>query len=98
VPFFHNNDDYDEIIFYHRGQFFSRDNIHPGMVTLHPCGFTHGPHPKAFDTGAKAGRKETDEVAVMIDTRYPVESAPLPEGVEWTGYVDSWKRKVAAGA
>ena len=93
VPFFHNNDDYDEIIFYHRGQFFSRDNIQPGMVTLHPCGFTHGPHPKAFQTGAKAGRKETDEVAVMIDTRYPVEAAALPEGVEQTGYVDSWMPK-----
>jgi homogentisate 1,2-dioxygenase len=92
VPFFHNNDDYDEIIFYHRGQFFSRDNIRPGMVTLHPCGFTHGPHPKAFAAGAKAARKETDEVAVMIDARYPVEIAPLPEGVEEAGYVDSWKR------
>jgi homogentisate 1,2-dioxygenase len=93
VPFFHNNDDYDEIIFYHRGQFFSRDNIHPGMITLHPCGFTHGPHPKAFDTGAKSARKETDEVAVMIDTRFPVEVDPLPQGVEDTAYVDSWKRK-----
>jgi len=69
VPFFHNNDDYDEVIFYHRGNFFSRDNIHPGMVTLHPCGFPHGPHPKAFAAGAKAARKETDEVAVMIDAR-----------------------------
>ena len=36
VPFFHNNDDYDEVIFYHAGDFFSRDNIHPGMMTLHP--------------------------------------------------------------
>jgi homogentisate 1,2-dioxygenase len=98
VPFFHNNDDYDEIIFYHRGQFFSRDNIHPGMVTLHPCGFTHGPHPKAFDIGARSARKETDEVAVMIDTRFPVEAASLPDGVEWLGYVDSWKRKAPATA
>ncbi|MDX1487130.1 MAG: homogentisate 1,2-dioxygenase, partial [Acidiferrobacterales bacterium] len=48
VPFYHNNDDYDEVIFYHRGEFFSRDNIHPGMLTLHPSGITHGPHPKAF--------------------------------------------------
>ena len=96
VPFFHNNDDYDEIIFYHRGQFFSRDNIHPGMMTVHPCGFTHGPHPKAFDIGAKAGRKETDEVAVMIDTRFPVDMAPMPEGVEQRAYVDSWKRKTPA--
>ena len=98
VPFFHNNDDYDEIIFYHRGQFFSRDNIHPGMVTLHPCGFTHGPHPKAFAAGAKATRTETDEVAVMIDTRYPVEVAALPDGVEQHAYVDSWRvREAPAG-
>ena len=48
VPFFHNNDDYDEVIFYHAGDFFSRDNIHPGMMTFHPGGFTHGPHPKAL--------------------------------------------------
>jgi homogentisate 1,2-dioxygenase len=95
VPFFHNNDDYDEIIFYHRGQFFSRDNIHPGMMTLHPCGFTHGPHPKAFAIGAKAARKETDEVAVMVDTRFPVEVAVLPGGVEDTGYVNSWQRQPA---
>ena len=27
VPFFHNNDDYDEVLFYHAGDFFSRDNI-----------------------------------------------------------------------
>jgi Homogentisate 1,2-dioxygenase len=91
VPFFHNNNDYDEIIFYHRGEFFSRDNIKPGMMTLHPAGFPHGPHPKAFEAGAKAARKETNEVAVMIDARDPVELAALPPGVEWEGYVDSWK-------
>jgi len=90
APFYHDNDDYDEIIFYHRGQFFSRDNIWPGMVTLHPCGFAHGPHPKAFAAGARAARRETDEVAVMIDTRDPVEAADLPTGVEDPGYVDSW--------
>ncbi|HGF7235848.1 TPA: homogentisate 1,2-dioxygenase, partial [Vibrio cholerae] len=47
VPFYHNNDDYDEVLFYHAGDFFSRDNIEAGMVTFHPAGFTHGPHPKA---------------------------------------------------
>lgn len=95
VPFFHSNDDYDEVIFYHRGEFFSRDNIHPGMLTLHPAGITHGPHPKAFEAGRKAMRKETDEVAVMIDTRDALEVADLPAGVEWAGYVDSWKGEVA---
>jgi homogentisate 1,2-dioxygenase len=63
------------------------------MVTLHPCGFTHGPHPKAFAAGAKHARKETDEYAVMIDARYPLTVAALPEGVENRGYVDSWKPK-----
>ena len=95
VPFYHNNDDYDEVIFYHRGDFFSRDNIKPGMVTFHPCGFTHGPHPKAFAAGAAHARKETDEYAVMIDTRFPLTVAPLPEGVENRAYVDSWKSRPA---
>lgn len=91
VPFYHNNDDYDEFIFYHRGEFFSRDNIKPGMTTYHPWGFTHGPHPKAFQAGAKAARKETDEVAVMIDTRYPLEVSKDAEAIELKGYVNSWK-------
>ncbi len=93
VPFFHSNDDYDEVIFYHRGEFFSRDNIHPGMVTFHPSGFTHGPHPKAFAAGAKAARTETDEVAVMIDARDCLDMAEGAESTEDKGYADSWKPK-----
>ena len=91
VPFYHSNDDYDEIIFYHRGDFFSRDNIDQGMVTFHPYGFTHGPHPKAFKAGEKAARKETDEYAMMIDTRDPVEMSEDACGVENKDYVNSWK-------
>ena len=34
VPFFHRNTDYDEFIFYHDGDFFSKDNIKAGMATL----------------------------------------------------------------
>lgn len=90
VPFFHNNDDYDEFIFYHRGEFFSRDNIHPGMTTFHPTGFTHGPHPGAFKKGEKFARKETDEVAVMVDTRDPLLIADSAAKVEWPDYYKSW--------
>jgi homogentisate 1,2-dioxygenase len=98
LPFFHNNDDFDEVIFYHRGKFMSRDNIHPGMMTLHPCGFTHGPHPKAFAMAAQAkGGHMLDEVAMMIDARDALSMGALPEGVEWRGYVDSWQAKPAAG-
>ena len=91
VPFFHNNDDYDEVLFYHAGNFFSRDNIHPGMITLHPAGFTHGPHPKALKNVLKPGKPATDEYAVMIDTRDALEIAQGARDIERAGYVDSWK-------
>ncbi len=91
VPFFHNNDDYDEVIFYHAGQFFSRDNIHPGMITLHPCGFTHGPHPKALRNAFEQASPGTDEVAVMVDTRDALEVSAGAEPIEWPQYVDSWQ-------
>ncbi len=93
VPFFHNNDDYDEVIFYHAGNFFSRDNIGPGMMTLHPCGFTHGPHPKALQNMLVQSKPATDEYAVMIDARDSLEITEAAKGVEWAGYVDSWKSK-----
>jgi homogentisate 1,2-dioxygenase len=91
VPFFHNNDDFDEVIFYHAGNFFSRDDIRPGMVTVHPAGFTHGPHPGALKNMLRPSTATTDEVAVMIDTRDALEIAPAARATEWAGYVDSWK-------
>jgi homogentisate 1,2-dioxygenase len=91
VPFFHNNDDFDEVIFYHRGEFFSRDNIHPGMVTLHPVGFAHGPHPKALRNAFTAAKDATDEVAVMIDARDALDIDEPARSVEWEGYARSWQ-------
>jgi homogentisate 1,2-dioxygenase len=91
VPFFHNNDDYDEVLFYHAGDFFSRDNIHPGMMSFHPGGFTHGPHPKALTRMLKQEKPGTDEVAVMIDTRDPLDVAAAAGEVEWKEYVQSWR-------
>lgn len=93
VPFFHNNDDFEEFIFYHKGNFFSRDNIHPGMTTLHPFGFTHGPHPKALENEKNLGGKVSDEYAVMIDTRDALDVTEEARTVEWKEYVDSWKVK-----
>ena len=91
VPFFHSNDDYDELIFYHYGQFFSRDHIYPGMITLHPSGIPHGPHPKALLNADKKRGSLTDEVAVMIDTREALDISEQAVSIEWPGYVDSWK-------
>jgi len=93
VPFYHNNDDYDEVLFYHQGEFFSRDNIRPGMITYHPVGFTHGPHPKAMENAFEQKSRGTDEVAVMLDTRDPLEVDERATAIEWDDYVDSWSTK-----
>ena len=91
LTFFHSNDDYEEAIFYHKGSFFSRDNIHPGMMSFHPCGFTHGPHPKALQSMLVPKKPGTDEYAVMIDARDALDVAPAASAVEFAGYADSWK-------
>ena len=91
VPFFHNNDDYDEVLFYHAGDFFSRDHIEAGMMTFHPSGFTHGPHPKALKNMLVQAKVATDEYAVMIDTRDPLDVGDAASAVESAAYVDSWK-------
>jgi homogentisate 1,2-dioxygenase len=93
VPFFHNNDDFDEVIFYHQGEFFSRDNIHPGMISYHPVGFTHGPHPKALEHALEQTAVGTEEVAVMIDSRDSLQVDEAAISVEWNEYVNSWKPK-----
>lgn len=91
VPFFHNNDDYDEVLFYHAGDFFSRDNIDAGMMTFHPSGFTHGPHPKALKNMLTQSKPATNEYAVMIDTRDPLNVGDDAARVENPDYVNSWK-------
>lgn len=91
VPFFHNNDDYDEVLFYHAGDFFSRDGIEAGMMTFHPAGFTHGPHPKALKKMLVQDKPATDEYAVMIDTRDPLDVCEAAARVESADYVNSWK-------
>ncbi|MDO9019681.1 MAG: homogentisate 1,2-dioxygenase [Deltaproteobacteria bacterium] len=88
VPFYHSNIDFDEVIFYHRGQFFSREGISAGMLTLHPQGIHHGPQPAAL--GRTANVTHTDEVAVMLDTKNPLDASPDAERVERADYWKSW--------
>ncbi len=89
VPFYHQNIDYDEILFYHDGDFFSRDNLHAGMLSFHPAGFPHGPHPKAVKSIAT--KTETSEYAVMIDSRWPLSRDPRLDEVEMKDYWKSWR-------
>ncbi len=94
VPFYHRNTDYDEVLFYHDGDFFSRDNIEAAMLTLHPQGIHHGPHPKALRNQDKLTR--TNECAMMLDARNPLKIAPEAEAVEWKDYWASWQDKTPA--
>ena len=89
VPFYHRNIDFDEVIFYHEGNFFSREGIAEGSVTFHPQGIHHGPHPNAAKNAANA--TETKEIAVMVDTRNPLHPARDAETVEFKEYAMSWR-------
>ena len=91
LPFFHSNEDFDEVLFYHAGQFMSRDDLAAGAITWHPAGFPHGPHPKALKAAMEGSRSRTDEVAVMLDTRRPLELGDAAAAIETPGYVDSWR-------
>ncbi len=89
VPFYHSNIDYDEVLFYHEGDFFSRDNIGAGAITFHPQGIHHGPHPQAFKKAND--RTHTNEYAVMVDTRFPLLMTEWFAQVENQNYYMSWK-------
>ena len=90
IPFSHNTDDYDEVLFYHKAVFFSRPGIDSGIVTFHPASFTHGPSPAALKNMLVQLKPANDEYAVMIDTLDPLEVGDLPAGVENLDYVKSW--------
>lgn len=91
APYNHSNIDSDEMLYYVDGDFMSRNNIGPGYITLHPGGIPHGPHPGAYERSI--GQKETEELAVMIDTFKPLmvteEALKLDDGK----YYQSWLHK-----
>lgn len=89
VPFYHRNIDFDEVLFYHAGNFFSREGIGAGAITWHPLGVHHGPHPNAEKNAAN--KSVTEEIAVMVDTRYPLRATKDAESVEVANYFMSWK-------
>jgi homogentisate 1,2-dioxygenase len=89
VPFYHRNIDFDEVLFYHAGNFFSREGIGEGALTWHPIGIHHGPHPNAEKNARD--KLTTEEIAVMVDTRNPLFATEHSKLVEQTQYFMSWK-------
>lgn len=88
APYHHSNVDSDEILYYVDGDFMSRNDIKPGQFTLHPGGIPHGPHPGAIERSI--GKKETKEVAVMIDPFNPVKITKEALQYEVKDYYRSW--------
>jgi homogentisate 1,2-dioxygenase len=70
------------------GDFMSRNNIEKGMITLHPGGLPHGPHPGALERSI--GQKETQELAVMIDPFKPLQLTKEAMRIEQKDYYKSW--------
>jgi homogentisate 1,2-dioxygenase len=88
APYNHSNIDSDELLYYVDGDFMSRKHVTRGMLTLHPAGIPHGPHPGAVEKSI--GKKETQELAVMVDTFRPLQLTKTAIEIENDGYVMSW--------
>ena len=91
APYHHSNIDSDELLYYVDGDFMSRNNIQKGQITLHPAGVPHGPHPGAIERSI--GKKETGELAVMIDPFSPVKITKEALNIEVKDYYKSWRNE-----
>ncbi len=90
APYNHSNVNSDEVLYYANDEFMSRKGIAYGSITLHPAGLPHGPHPGRAE--ASIGKKETKELAVMLDTFRPLQVAKAALAVEDPNYARSWLR------
>ena len=88
APYNHSNIDSDELLYYVDGDFMSRKHVTRGMMTLHPAGIPHGPHPGTVKKSI--GAKETKELAVMVDTFHPLMLTKQALEIENPGYTESW--------
>ena len=88
APYNHSNIDSDEVLYYVDGDFMSRNNIEKGQITLHPAGIPHGPHPGAMERSI--GKKETQELAVMVDTFKPLMVTEEAMKLADNDYYKSW--------
>ena len=88
APYSHSNVMSDEVLYYANSEFMSRKGIEYGSITLHPDGIPHGPHPGR--TEASIGQKETNELAVMIDTFHPLLISKQALDIEDKEYYHSW--------
>jgi homogentisate 1,2-dioxygenase len=88
APYNHSNVDSDEVLYYVDGDFMSRKHVERGMISLHPKGIPHGPHPGTAEKSI--GKTETKELAVMIDPFYPLKITEAAMQMEDPNYYKTW--------
>lgn len=88
APYYHSNVNSDELLYYVEGNFMSRKGVKLESITLHPSGIPHGPHPGK--TEASIGKKETLELAVMIDTFKSLKVFKKASELEDKQYMFTW--------
>jgi homogentisate 1,2-dioxygenase len=88
APYNHSNIDSDELLYYVDGDFMSRNHVDKGFISLHPGGIPHGPHPGAMERSI--GKKETAELAVMVDTFRPLKVTQAALNISDPSYATSW--------
>ena len=88
APYNHSNIDSEELLYYVDGDFMSRNDIAPGVMSLHPGGIPHGPHPGAMERSI--GKTVTDELAVMVDTFRPLKVTQAALAFDDGKYFKSW--------
>jgi homogentisate 1,2-dioxygenase len=87
-PYPHSNLDSDEVIYYSKGEFMSREGIQSESITLHPMGLPHGPQPGKYKSSI--GKARTDELAVMIDTFTSLNITGVARKIDDEDYPLSW--------
>ncbi len=88
APYAHSNVDSDEVLYYVAGDFMSRKHVERGMISLHPKGIPHGPHPGTIEKSI--GKTETKELAVMVDPFHPLQITEEAMKMEDPNYYKTW--------
>jgi len=89
LPYHHSNLDSDEVLYYVEGNYAARRGIKQGSFTHHVGGLPHGPQPGALEASLDRPR-ETDELAVMVDTFRPLHRTSVARQVFDKEYPFSW--------
>ncbi len=96
LPYHHSNLDSDEVLYYVAGNYAARRGISQGSFTHHVGGLPHGPQPGALEASLDRAR-ETDELAVMIDTFRPLHRTAIARQIFDRDYPFSWHTGGVAG-